>query len=109
MIYAKQNDTRPAAPAILKRGTTVVDLTLATTVTFKMRRLGKIELKVDNTAYVVSAVAGSVEYRWAEGDTDAAGEYLAEWEVLWDDDTVETFPTVDYDVVLISSDLDGST
>ena len=108
MIYVKQNDRRPAAPAILKRGGTIVDLTSATSVTFKMRRINSLDLKVDNSAYVTDASAGAVEYRWAAIDTDTSGEYLAEWEVLWSDGTTETFPTVDYDIVLITSDLDGS-
>lgn len=108
MIHIKQNDRRPAAPATLKRGDAVVDLTAATSVTFKMRQIHKLDLKVNNTVYVVDASVGQVEYRWGVGDTDTPGEYLAEWEVLWSDGTTETFPTVDYDIVLITSDLDGS-
>lgn len=108
MIYVKQNDRRPAAPAILRRGDNVVNLTTATQVTFKMRPIRGVELKVDSTADVTAATSGAVEYRWAAGDTDTAGEYLAEWEVTWSDGTTETFPTIDYDIVLISPDLDGS-
>lgn len=108
MIYVKQNDRRPAAPATLKRGTTVVDLTQATSVTFKMRGLNQIELTTDRAAVVLDAAAGSVEYRWEAADTDTAGTFLAEWEVLWSDGTTETFPTIDYDIVQISSDLDRS-
>lgn len=109
MIYVKQNDTRPAAPATLKRGDVVVDLTLATSVTFKMTREGQVDKKVNSVANVLSATLGTVEYRWLAGDTDESGQYIAEWEVLWDDGTIETFPTIDYDYVLISADLDGSS
>jgi hypothetical protein len=108
MIYVKQNARRPTAPATLKRGSNVVDLTTATQVMFKMRPVNGVDLKVNNAATVLTAASGTVEYRWASGDTDTAGEYLAEWEVTWSDGTTETFPTIDYDVVLITSDLDGS-
>lgn len=108
MIFVKQGDRRPAAPATIKRGTTVVDLTLATSVTFKMRHFNLAGLTVDAEANVLSAEDGTVEYRWIAGDTDLAGDYYAEWEVLWSDGTKETFPTIDYDIVHISGDLDGS-
>ena len=108
MIHVKQNDRRPTAPAVLKRGNNVVNLTTANQVTFKMRPIHGIDLKVNAEATVLAAASGSVEYRWADGDTDIAGEYLAEWEVTWSDGTTETFPTIDYDIVLITSDLDGS-
>jgi hypothetical protein len=109
MIFVKQNDRRPPAYALLKRGDVVVDLTLAQRCTFKMRRTGRTELKVDALAVIGNdPTLGEVEYRWAAGDTDTSGEYLAEWEVLWTDGTLETFPTIDYDYVSISPDLDGS-
>lgn len=108
MIFVKQGDRRPAAPATIKRGSTVVDLTTATSVTFKMRPMYRLDLTVDTAATVLVAASGTVEYRWAAGDTDTSGDYFAEWEVLWNDGTTETFPTIDYDVVHISSVLDGS-
>jgi hypothetical protein len=108
MIFVKQGDRRPAAPATIKRGTTVVDLTSATSVTFKMRHFYRTDLTVDAAATILSPTAGTVEYQWAPGDTNLAGDYYAEWEVLWSDGTKETFPTIDYDIVHISGDLDGS-
>jgi len=108
MISIKQGDRRPAAPATIKRGTAIVDLTNATSVTFKLRRKSFVDLTVDAEADILSAVDGTVEYRWAVGDTDLAGEYQAEWEVLWSDGTPETFPTMGYDLCMIYSDLDRS-
>jgi len=108
MIFVKQGDRRPAAPATLKRGTVIVDLTTATSVTFKMRPIYRTDLTVDAAATILSATDGTVEYRWAAGDTDMAADYFAEWEVLWSDGTTETFPTIDYDIVHIHGDLDGS-
>lgn len=104
----KQNDRRPQAATILKRGTTVVDLTLASSVTFIMRNPYKTgDPKVRSSAVILDAEAGSVEYRWLSGDTDTPGEWFAEWEVTWGDGTTETFPTVGYDFVLIQGDLDS--
>ena len=108
MIYVKQNDTRPPAYAALRRGTTPVVLTTATSVTFKMTRLGRVDKKVDAAATILNADTGEVEYRWFSSDTDESGQYAAEWEILWNDGTVETFPTIDFDYVLITDDLDGN-
>jgi hypothetical protein len=106
MISVKQNDRRPAAAATLKHGTTIVPLTLASSVTFKMKPINDSEMKVNAAAVIVDAAAGEVEYRWAVGDTDTAGEFLGEWEVIWSDGTPETFPTIDFDRVIIHPDLD---
>lgn len=105
MIIIKQGDRRPQAEATLRRGTTVVDLTLAVAVTFKLRPINRLGLEVQGPATIVDAAAGQVEYRWLQGDTDNAGEYLAEWEVLWGDGTTETLPTLGYDVCLIQGEL----
>jgi hypothetical protein len=107
MISIKQGDRRPAAPATIMRGEEIVDLTNATSVTFKMTERSEMALKVDAAASVLIAVNGTVEYRWAVGDTDTPGQYFAEWEVLWSDGTTETFPTVGTDVVIVYGDLDG--
>lgn len=107
MITVKQNDRRPPASQTLKRGTTVVPLTDATGVTFKMRYEGKKDLKVNTAASIVDAANGGVKYNWQEGDTDTPGVYYAEWEVIWSDGTPETFPTLGYEIVLITGDLDG--
>lgn len=91
----------------MKRGTTVVDLTTAAAITFKMRLMRQQELTVESSAIVVGdPTLGQVEYRWAVGDTDEAGEYFAEWYVLWADSTTETFPTLNHDVVLVSAAID---
>lgn len=108
MIYVKQNDRRPAAEVTIKRGTSVVDLNLATGVTFKMReRTQSGALKVNTAAVITDATNGVVEYRWQSGDTDTPGTYYAEWEVIWNDGTTETFPTLGHDIVIVTGDLDG--
>lgn len=56
------------------------DLT-GSTVKFKMRAVGSATLKVNATATVVSAAAGTVRYDWAAADVDTAGDFLGWWEV----------------------------
>jgi hypothetical protein len=107
MIQVKQGDRRPPATATIKRGIAIVPLDTAASVTFKMTPVGGATKTVDAAATITDAPLGEVEYRWAVGDTDTPGEYEAEWEVVWSDGTNETFPTIDYDIVLIYGDLDG--
>lgn len=107
MIQMKQNDTRPPTNPTLTRGGTPVDLTLASSVTFKLREIGRQDLKVNSSAVITDAVNGVVEYRWSAGDTDTAGKYHAEYQVLWNDGTVETFPTGVPELCIIWGDLDS--
>lgn len=76
----KQSDTLPVLSATLKDAAgAAIDLTGAT-VTFRMRRRGRTgPLKIDAAATVVSALAGTVQYAWASGDTDTPGSYDAEF------------------------------
>jgi len=70
-----------------------------------MRPIRRVEYTVEDEATVLVAASGTVEYRWAAGETDMAGDYFALWTVLWNDGTPETFPTIDYDIVHIDADL----
>jgi hypothetical protein len=59
---------------------TPVDLSAAT-VAFKMRALNSATLKVNASATIVSAPAGTVRYDWAAIDVDTAGQYLVWWTI----------------------------
>lgn len=101
----KRNDTLPVHEAVLKRGSTVVDLTDASSVRFHMIKLTNgSSAKVDAAATIVSATAGAVKYAWAAGDTDTADTYKVEYEVNWSDGSVETFPTTAVEIVRIYED-----
>jgi hypothetical protein len=69
--------TLPAMAATLYRADgTVVDLTTAASVAFKMRRQAKdIALKVDRPITIVDAAAGEVEVHWVAGDVDTVARY----------------------------------
>lgn len=102
LTQIKQNDRRPYATKELG-----FDLSDVSGITFKMRLRGKIDLTVNSAAVITDESAGSIEYRWAAGDTILPGLYNNEWEVLFSDGTTQTFPTLPVDVVLILSDLDN--
>lgn len=106
MFIIKQNDQRPFYQTTLTRGGVAVDLSTASGLTFKMRKQGRVENKVDSSAIILTPASGIVEYRWNAGDTDEAGTYFAEFEVLWPDSTTETFPSLSYEIVRVESDLD---
>ena len=91
----------------MKHGSVPVDLSNAVSVKFKMRRMNVDTLDVDGAGVVEDALTGLVSYSWLSGDTDDASVYLSEWEVTWNDGTVETFPKIGYETVLIQADLDG--
>ena len=103
MIYVRENDRRPFADTVLKRGAVVVDLTLAVGVTFRMRQdTGpRTPPKVESAAVISDAVNGAVQYQWGATDTDTPGLYFAEWTVDWGSSIDETFPTLGVDPVLI--------
>lgn len=48
---------------------------------------------------------GRCVYEWADGDTDVAGKYKAEVEVIWSNNKPETFPSVGTFTVKINADL----
>lgn len=50
---------------------------------------------------------GEVTYAWQPGDTDQPGRYLAEFEVVYSDGTIQSFPTDGYIDCRIVDDLGG--
>lgn len=105
MIYVRENDRRPFANTVLKRGVVVVDLSAAVGVTFRMRSdLGpRTPAKTESAAVIVDAANGAVQYEWAAADTDTPGLFYAEWTVDWGSDVDETFPTLGVDPVLVDA------
>jgi hypothetical protein len=98
----KRNDRRPRYRVNLTSDGVAVNLTTATGVKFLMKQ--GTTLKVDGAAVVVDPLTGLVEYVWAAGDTDTAGEYNVEFEVDWGGEK-QTFPSVGYFTCTIETDL----
>lgn len=109
-FFIKQDDRLPEFGCILSDADEQVVNLSGATIMFIMRPRGgdpDDDPKVEASASVVSAPAGSVKYAWATGDTDTAGSYNAEWEVTFADGRSETFPNNSNLVVKITADLGG--
>lgn len=110
----KANDTLPSIQATLTSNGTAVDLTTATGVKFIMRAADASFVpvagtpKVNSAAVIVApATNGVVRYDWATADTNAPGNYVAEWQCTFTGGKVETFPTLTFHTLTIVADLDG--
>lgn len=100
-FYIKQNDTSPYMSATLKDGNDVViDLTSAN-VFLHMRPIGSSEVTVNAEAVVTSATEGKVRYDWQDGDTAKSGSYQAEFQINFNNGTIETVPNSGYFIVQI--------
>ena len=98
----KQGDRRPVFVVVLKDDfgeptEAVVDLTnaghVSGTAFFNMRVAGGGAVKINRgTASITNAAGGEVTYNWGAADTDTAGSYEAEVEIIWNDGKPETFP-----------------
>lgn len=99
-FYLKRNDQLSVIRATLADANGAVDLSGAT-VRFHLQRRLTGTIKVDQPATVDIADAGQVSYAWAEGDTDTAGIYDAEWEVTFGDGRPLTFPNRPQDGIVV--------
>lgn len=68
----------------------VIDL-VGASVRFRMKKPGADSLKIDETATLLDAANGRVEYDWSSGDTDTAGHYNAEFAVDYSGETGQDF------------------
>jgi hypothetical protein len=99
----KRNDRRRSIEAELyypNDPNLVLDLTDAQEVVMNMTNTETGELKIDRGACRIVTVVKTgtdkgprVAYDWADGDTDTAGEYTVEWEVVDAAGDPETFPS----------------
>ncbi len=95
----RQGDTAPPISSRLSDENGYVDLTNASNVRFHMQdEFERVVVEDDITGRVniVDGSTGHVEYAWSTSDTTRVGSYRAEWEVLYDDGGVETFPVDGY-------------
>lgn len=116
----KRHDQRPFFVVVLKDDfgeptESVVNLTTAGTAYFNMGTsnagvLGAAKV-TRGAATITNAVAGEVTYQWGTADTNAAGAYLAEVAIIWNDGKQETFPggpaSGKYWEVTITEDVDN--
>lgn len=104
----KVNDRRPTWRVQLTANGEPVDVTGALNIRFTMSTgsPGDPPKVSSEPMDVVEAPNGIVEYAWAAGDTDTAGNYNAEVEVEWEAGVTTTFPSKGYFLISIFEDLD---
>lgn len=94
----KQGDRRPVFVVVLKDDfgeatESIVNLTTATSAFFNMRATNAGAVKVNRgSATISNAAGGEVTYNWGTADTNTAGDFEAEVEIVWNDGKPETFP-----------------
>ena len=111
-FYIKQHATSPSWVYAIKddvdtQTPTIVDLTDATGVVFRMRLTGSTGAPAVTGDMTVDGdpTTGSVVYDWQAGDLDVNGTYDVEHAVTWSDGTVEVFPNKGYETIIVSDDL----
>lgn len=100
----KRNDRRPYWRVTLTANGSAVNLTGATAARFTMKDATTVKVN-KATMSIVDAANGVVEYQWAAGSTDTAGNYNAEVEVDWGGSVTQTFPSKTYFLITITDDL----
>jgi len=107
----RQDNTQfPIVSSLEDSDEVAIDLTSATSVSFRMSPLGGGDTKVDATAEIVGDKKnGEVKYQWAPEDTDTPGLYLAGWRVMWNaPDDFQDFPNGGYILVNVTPALDSA-
>jgi hypothetical protein len=102
----KQNDTTPSLTAILTpAGEPEEFLVGAEEVFLIVREKGSLAgPKFKSLCTIDDAATGAVSYDWEASDTDTAGEFQFEFEVVWPSG-VETIPREGYKTLLVEDDL----
>lgn len=102
----KQNDTLPSIRSVLKdAANNPIPLPGGTSVRFHLRQVNSTDIKVDAPATVEDSPTATVRYDWVDGDTDIAGDFLAEWEVQYSGGGKLSVPNITDITVLIYPEL----
>ena len=104
MFRIKQNDTSPALKVILKDAKKRPVNLIGSTVRFHMKSESG-RLIVNGLAELTDDENGIVTYFWKQGDTDIEGICLGEFEVTYEDKSIETFPNNSYIKIGIAAEL----
>lgn len=99
----KRHDREPSISRRLLQGGAPIDLT-GCTVKFIMKSATG-DVKVEAAAVIVAATTGDVRYDWTSADTDTAGKFRAEWEIIKPSTKPLTVPSKGYIPIIIEPDL----
>lgn len=103
-FFLKVGDTKPSITATLTVGGAPIGDLMGATVKFKMRDLNGPAgvYKVNADATVVDGPTCAVRYDWVDADVDTAGTWVAEWFVTYADESEQTVPNADCQIVYIT-------
>lgn len=104
-----QGDTAPPISSRLSDEDGAVDLSNVSNVEFHMMdKFERVVVSDDVTGRVnyVDKSVGEVEYVFKQEDTTDVGIYKGEWQVLYNDGTIETFPTDGYVDIHITEEIE---
>lgn len=93
----KRNDTAPALIATVYDkgclgGWNRLNLSAVTKVEFSMADDCGALVISSNSAQIISAASGIIQYSWKEGDTGIAGSYVGEFEIFFADGKKMSLP-----------------
>jgi len=88
----KRNDTSPALKMQCQDNEgNGVDISNAD-IKFHLVELTSGDIVIDKTPTITEGTQGEIKYQWEPEDTEKAGVYVAEAEVVYQDGEIETFP-----------------
>lgn len=93
-----QQDSSPSLLVTLGDGANPVDLSTASDVRFIMQDRYERVVTTDDvqgSVNIVDSKSGEVEYVFDQTETSDAGTYEAEFEVMYNNGSIETFPAND--------------
>jgi hypothetical protein len=91
-----QNDTAPPITSQLSDSGEAVDLSNVSNIRFHMEDEFKnviVDDDLTGDVDIVDANLGKVAYEFDQDDTSNVGSYKGEWQVLYSDGTIETYPS----------------
>jgi len=98
----KSGDTLPSLEATLTNAAGLaVDLTTAASVALHVTTMGTRTVVLNEGGVIVAPTLGQVRFDWDVDDVLPAANYLAEWEVTFNDGSVESFPNNGYFVIRV--------
>lgn len=108
----KRGSRRPALAVTLSDAAGAINLSAASGVRLVMRRVGESTPALDVAMTPdpnQTTNPGKVSYAWSDGNTDAAGDYDAEFVITWNDGAEQRVPNRGAFTIAIVSDLGALT
>lgn len=105
-FYIKQNDTAPSIQVVLTDSNgRVKSLANASSVRFNMSTDAGVNVIAGEPGSIINPTKGIVSYEWQAGDTANVGPHNAEFEIVYVNGQVETFPNSSYIKVIVKAEL----